>query len=243
MSKVWSYSRLSSYHQCPYSFYLSYIKEREGVDNAWSDTGTHCHWILEEVGNGNMPVEAVLDAYTELFPELSYPFPDLSKKYDYGQKVYDDLKAFFANFNGLEGETLGIEKYFKIKLPNGDYLQGYIDRVFELDGACIEDYKISNPFKKKEIIEKERQLYVYAIAHHAETGEYPRMMRWHHLKDDKKVEIEFEESKVQSTMDWIMSTIETISKDEGFEAKAGRFNFFCQNLCSHRMTCEFKGMD
>lgn len=234
--KTWSYSRLSSYHQCPYSFFLQYKEKRDGESNSWSDVGLLCHEILESVARLEMPPEASLDYFEEYYPVTS--FPDDGFMAGYSVKIYESLHKYFSEFSGIDGEPLGVEEEFSIDLPNGDKLIGFIDLVKRKDDiVVVTDYKISNPFKKKDIESKEKQLYVYAIAVHAKYGFYPDKMEWHHLKDDKIVSIDFDESKVSKTIDWVMNTIEAIETDEQFEAKTDFF--FCKNLCNFRSTCEF----
>lgn len=136
------------------------------------------------------------------------------------------------------GEVISAEREFLLDLPNGDKLRGFIDLETQEDGIVITDYKISNPFKRSDIEKKERQLYVYAMAAKEEYGKYPVAMQWWHLKHDKKVRIEFDESKIEETMEWIMSTIDKIEEEEKFEAKTDFF--MCNNLCDFRNICPFK---
>ena len=237
---IWSYSRLTSYEQCPYSFYLKYIEEREGVSNSWADVGTFCHDILEQVARGEMPVEATADYFEENYPPTN--FPELSSKYDYGEKLKSELLDFFNSFEGLEG-VLSVEREFLLDLPNGDKLRGFIDNeTMEVVGDvehfhCI-DYKISNPFAKKDMVKKVRQLYVYAEAMFQEYKQYPEDMTFWFLKAQKKLTIKFDMAARDETFEWIMNTIETIGGDETWEAKPDFF--FCHRICSYRDTCEFK---
>lgn len=84
MSKVWSYSRLTSFEQCPYSFNLKYIEEKEGVTNAWSDVGNFVHDILERVAKGDVPIEAVSDIFEDEYPDVR--FPEYGYMKGYGEK-------------------------------------------------------------------------------------------------------------------------------------------------------------
>eukprot|EP00918_Siedleckia_nematoides_P082422 GHVU01180631.1.p1 GENE.GHVU01180631.1~~GHVU01180631.1.p1 ORF type:complete len:246 (+),score=36.89 GHVU01180631.1:1056-1793(+) len=242
--KTWSFSRLTSYEQCPYSFNLKYIEEREGTSNAWADVGTFVHDILEQVAKGELPKEAVSDYFESLYPYDSV-FPNNGNMKGYSDKIFNELLDFFNHFQELDGDIMGIEREFFLDLPNGDKLRGFIDlELVAYDEitkgnetlTCV-DYKISNPFKPKDLIKKKRQLYVYAESMKQHWGEYPKEMMFWFVKAQKKLIIPFDEDELKETFDWIMSTIDNIEKDVIFEAKNDFF--MCKNLCDFRDTCEY----
>lgn len=47
---TWSFSRVNSYKECPYQFYLRYIEEnKNGISNFYAELGSFMHHILENV--------------------------------------------------------------------------------------------------------------------------------------------------------------------------------------------------
>lgn len=233
---TWSYSRLDSYNQCPYQFYLKYVEGLEGESNAWAEVGSFCHSILEGVAKGEIPHQAVSDYFVEHYPDVL--FPDLSDKYDYGEKLRDELLDFFDHFEGFDN-VVSVERHFTLDLDNGDKLQGFVDREFMHNGKvkCV-DYKISAPFKKADLVKKKRQLYIYAESIFREYGEYPDEMEFYFLKARKKTIVPFKQEELKETFDWVYSTIEAINNEQSFEARP---NFFvCQNLCDFRNICQMK---
>ncbi len=49
---MYSYSKLSTIHDCPYNAYLTYIKPRDQCANVYSYLGTICHDTLEGIIEG-----------------------------------------------------------------------------------------------------------------------------------------------------------------------------------------------
>ena len=47
--KIYSYSRLESYHNCPYAYYITYIEKNRSEDNIYSFLGSATHELLEEL--------------------------------------------------------------------------------------------------------------------------------------------------------------------------------------------------
>lgn len=51
-AQVYSYSKLSTIHDCPYNAYLTYIKPRDQCANVYSSLGTVVHDTLEGIIEG-----------------------------------------------------------------------------------------------------------------------------------------------------------------------------------------------
>ena len=47
--KIYSYSRCENYHNCPRSYFYTYIEKNRGEDNIYSFMGSVTHEILEEL--------------------------------------------------------------------------------------------------------------------------------------------------------------------------------------------------
>ena len=72
---TWSFSRIHSYEQCPYEFYLNYLfkdedghRIYEGEDNFYGAFGSFCHELLAAVFNREISAE---EAYIFLLYSLT----------------------------------------------------------------------------------------------------------------------------------------------------------------------------
>ena len=56
---TWSYSRINTYLQCPYQFYLKYIECLDEAPMFFSEYGSLVHEVLAEYYSGNISSHAV----------------------------------------------------------------------------------------------------------------------------------------------------------------------------------------
>ena len=67
--KVYSYSRLENFHNCPYSYYITYIEGNRSEHNIYSFLGSVVHELLEELQqkliNNEDAIEKFENAITE----------------------------------------------------------------------------------------------------------------------------------------------------------------------------------
>ena len=66
---IFSFSNLSMFEQCPYSWYLKYIEDRNRTSNHYADFGSYCHKILEMYANEEIQKSDLLEYYAEYFDE------------------------------------------------------------------------------------------------------------------------------------------------------------------------------
>ena len=94
----YSFSKLSSFHQCPLQYWYTYIAREQGENNAFAQYGSFVHSLLERWGKDELAEYELLGEYEDkFFDRVTQGFPpnnytDLSKKY------YDDGVQFFFFF-------------------------------------------------------------------------------------------------------------------------------------------------
>ena len=94
----YSFSKLNSYHTCPYAWYLKYCERETGISSAFSDYGSYVHTILERYANGLYEIWELPDAYKAEFEEaLTQPFPP-SEYCDMKDLYYKQGLDFFEKF-------------------------------------------------------------------------------------------------------------------------------------------------
>lgn len=246
----WSFSRVKSYVQCAYQFYLKYIVGENEVGNFYAYLGKEMHKCLESI----LKKERTIDEAIDIFQECLTYFDD----YDVNEKIkmnaYEKCMDFLCVLDLSELERyniLGVELEIKLNIDGYDYI-GYIDLLIEdkvTGDIIIIDHKSSEyPLKRngevlknhaKEFEYYKKQMYLYCNGVKQIYGKYPRKIAWNHFKENKIAVIDFDENEYNSSMKWFLDTIHTIEKDKAFVPNIEFF--FCSKLCGFRYECEYKG--
>lgn len=246
----WSFSRVKSYIQCPYGFYLKYIVNDEESDNFYAFMGKTMHECLERI----FKKERTIDESIEDF-ETEY----LEHKDDYGirdrtkEKAYELCMDYLCQLDLKElrkYKILGVELKITLMIEGYDYV-GYIDLLLEdkkTGEIIILDHKSNQyPFKKnggvfknseKEFEYYKKQMYLYCNGVYEKYGKYPRKIVWNHFKEGKYAVIDFNKQEFDETMKWFVDTIHQIENDKHFVANTEFF--YCVYLCGFRYDCEYK---
>lgn len=64
---VWSYSRIKAFDDCPYRWYLKYIRHLHGKDMFFSDYGSFVHKLIELYFLGEKTRDELCDIYLREF--------------------------------------------------------------------------------------------------------------------------------------------------------------------------------
>ena len=163
--KIYSYSRLENFNNCPYSYYITYVEGNRSDDNIYSYLGSVCHETLEELQKGNIDKDEALKIFENAVTEadiLGYEWMSESVR----DKYIAAIKHYLQHYKPIECDEYFIEEYFEI--PVGDkWMKGYIDLYTITDGVIdIYDYKTSSSssFTGKDAYKKMRQMILYGIA-------------------------------------------------------------------------------
>ena len=250
----WSYSRLCTFEQCRYAFYLKYIINDPDLyldeGNYYAEVGSFCHSILEKIFNGEISPEEASEYYYQHFDEnvLYTVKPSIM------EKTYEICANYFADFSldWLKGyKVIGAEKKVETTI-NGHNFLGFIDLLIEDEKTgdlIIVDHKsAAYPFKKdgKSVLKKsektfssyKKQMYLYAYAVYKEYGKYPTEIWWNHFKDNKIAKIKFDMNDYEEAIAWLETTIDEIKNEEEFSESAEFF--YCSNICEYRNCCEYR---
>ena len=165
--KTWSYSKLSSYHNCVYGWYLNYVKHQRGNENVYGVLGGCIHNCLERIFKGEIDIEKAKEEWItefEMCELLDMRFPTEKSKENYYQSMIhclDHWEKYPDNYKYL------MELHFVFEPIENIQIQGYIDLV-QIDEKNktmrVIDYKTSSKFSKKELEgEKVFQLILYSM--------------------------------------------------------------------------------
>ena len=249
----WSYSRLTSFENCQYEFYLNYIVNnneeyvREG--NYYAEVGTFVHEILAKIFSGELTPDEESQYYKDNFKNNVF----YKVKKSTMDKTFELCSNYFENLNfeWLNNyEILGVELEVKFQIEGYNFL-GYIDLLLrnKKDGGIIVVDHKSAPYplkcdgtvkkNSKESFEAyKKQMYLYSHAVKETYDVFPQKIIWNHFKaNGQLVEIPFSDKEYQEAIKWLIDTIHKIESEEDF--KPNLDFFYCTNLCSFRNSCEY----
>lgn len=174
VDRIWSFSKMSTFEQCTWSYKLKYIDKLRGKeDSCYTYWGTICHDIRQGFYDGDYKSnQEMLDKFEaeviKYFGLLeSKPFIKFPNETEH-VKYFDNLRHYFANCKHVDSKVQN-ERVVIAVLTDKDNqkyaFQGYMDSFYEEDGKnYILDYKTSSMsgFTGDKLLDKSKQLMIYA---------------------------------------------------------------------------------
>lgn len=166
--RVYSYSSLATYQECPMSWKFRYIDRLPSKDNGWSVGGSIMHDALEDhVLKGQVDY----NIYEKIVTEFSKQDVDIPVgRENWHKNMMNISKNFSSAIDFLKDyKVKDVEKEFLIKLVFDDgnhmYLRGFIDLILEKDSKTyIYDWKTSSLYSGKDKEKHMLQLLLYQSA-------------------------------------------------------------------------------
>jgi len=249
-----SYSSLTTYSTCPYSFRLTYLDKCDRISNFYGQYGNLIHDTMFQYFASNLDVFELSGYFTSkydtvmLAPPPSYPIGMEEKYKEAGLEFFDN----FSFDKDLYDIILNEEK-LEFEFDEGAMFVAKPDLVlFEKPTGkfLLYDYKTAAPFridkrsgletvdnKKLEGYYKQMYIYTYALRNYKFTP-IDEIVLWF-TRPDRKVTVPWNEDKEEESINWLHKMISKIRKDENFFPNNSN-SYFCLNLCSVRDSCEFK---
>lgn len=241
----WSYSRLNTFDDCAYGWFLHYICKCPKKEKFYSSYGTLMHELLEQYYRGELSKDDMLSAFLLRAPEISTvsaPKPDTIKKY------IDGGVEYLKSFSPLPYKMIDVEHEVKFSIFGIPFV-GFIDYIGEKDGELyIVDHKSRDlrPRSKRatptqndmELDAMLRQLYIYSYAIKLEFGKFPKALCFNCFRTGTLIEEPFNENKYNETIKWACDTINYILR----ESETGNFDpnidiFKCYYICEYSDEC------
>lgn len=245
---IWSFSRIHSWEQCPYQFYLKYIEGREGETNFFAENGKCMHEVFEEIFNGTINIEDSPKRYTDKFDEIC----EFTKK-ETMESTFEKCINYLCEIepiNKEKYEIIGVEMKLNFKIGKYKFV-GFADLVVkdrETREVILVDHKQATHFLKKDgtplknqlenFVAYKHQMYLYCKGLYDEFGIKVDEIVWHHFKEATITKIPFKQEELDNTIEWANDVISKIKKDKTFEYKDSYV--MCKSLCDYRNDCEYK---
>lgn len=238
--ETYSFSKLNSFHQCPYAWKQRYIEHASQMQNAFAEFGTLCHSLFERYTTGELELSELADTYEwEFDSAFTTNFPKLGKT-DLKKSYYNKGLTFFQNWPGYDKqcEFLASEEKFTIQI--GDFnLIGFIDFQYVDENGkliCL-DYKSHNGFTKEELKSYGRQPYLYSGYMKEKLGRFPDILRFFSFRENKYYDIPFNIEEYNEAVQWAIDTVAEIRGAWQYEKRPDQF--YCTKLCSSRGECKY----
>ena len=247
---TFSYSRIHTYEQCPYAFYLQYIEEEPNkISNYYAENGKAVHRTLEKIFKKEITLENCIKHYLLEYDKICEKTKEKTMK--------DTLNSCIEYFETLDlkdldnYEILGIEQEISTYIGRIKVI-GYIDLLLKdkSNGDIIVlDHKSSKYMlkkngvdvlkgKEKDFLGYKHQLYLYSKWVIEKYGREPKKLVWNHFKNKKVCIIDFNKTEYDETILWFKDLITKLRKEEDFDPNMEFVR--CNTLCNYRHICDYK---
>ena len=244
---TFSFSSVSTFKTCPWSFKLGYIDKVERQQNFFSNFGSFCHLILEKYFSNKLDIWELLDYYEKHYYEEVKELPPsfLSQLavsyYDAGRKFFEEF-----DFDRTEYEILDVEEYVKgkdrkIKIvikPDVILKKKDEDEITLMDFKSSEIFSKAGKLDEKKLSGYKKQINIYAYYLFLfKNIEISQAKLWF-VRSNTFYSWKIDSTDVFDDVEWFVNAAKEIKKEEKWEAKPEKF--FCNVLCSSKMACEYK---
>ena len=243
-SMTWSFSRLNSYHQCPYAWYLHYMMLEKEQEQFYASFGSFCHELIADFYCGRLKKEELLPEFLQGFPYRvrgQRPSAEIERKYlDQGAK-------YFETFDPFPLKTVFVEQEETFQ-AGGVQMKGVMDYLgADADGRLIlvdhksADLKPRSTNGKRRASDQKldetlRQLYLYSTFIHYKFGEFPKELWLNCFRTGVLIREPFHEGRYEEAVQWAENTVEKICRDSEF-LPADDF-YYCKWICGVHDACD-----
>lgn len=241
---TWSYSRLKSFRDCPYHWFLRYVRKAKGEETFFASFGSFMHRLLDLYYREGMSSQELVTRYLTGFSREVRGIAPSQKVYT---TYFRDGLEYFKNFHPLPFKLLDTEVEARFKV--GDIpMVGFLDYLGEADGKLyIIDHK-SRALKprsgRRQPTQSDQnldsylvQLYLYAVAIHQKFGEYPAGLGFNCFRTQTLILEPFQLEKLREAELWAQTCAGEIIQTEDFLPDLDWFK--CSFLCEYKDQCEY----
>ena len=239
---TWSHSRLSCFDDCPYKFFLKYIRGEKEDDRFYSSYGKFMHSLLERFYKGELTKDEMQMKFLFDFQkEVIGPRPQASTV----SKFIKQGSEYLSGFTPLPYRMIAVEDRVDFNFAGFPFV-GIIDYIGELDGKL---YLVDNKSRemkprsnKKTPTQKDleldkmlRQLYIYSEAVFQKYRRYPDYLCFNCYRNGAFIREPFSQAAYDDAVSWVKQSVEYIAKEEDFNPCVDFFQ--CMWLCGYSDDC------
>jgi len=249
--KIYSYSKLSTFEQCPFKFKLRYIDkippEIEKTIEAHLGKTIHSalEWFYSQIKENISPsLDQLISFYIKTWnKEFASNTEITNKKFtakDYFNKGIHFLANYYLTNKPFEDNTLEVEKEIILHLGEEEQykIYGYIDRLaynIKTQEYEIHDYKTANNLPPKQRLENDKQLPLYSLAIKELVGKDKEVrLIWHFLAHNKKIHFKKTNEELEILKKETLNLIKEIEQATKFSKTQSPL---C-NWCEYKNACQ-----
>lgn len=244
---VWSYSRIESFNDCPYRFFLKYISKCKDADKFYASYGSFMHKLIENYYRGILSKDEML---TEFLTGFSKNVKGTRPQESTVQKYIRCGVEYLKGFQPFKYPMVEVEKRVEFEIEGLKFV-GYIDYLGEENGEYYiidnksRDLKPRSNREKPTVKDKEldsmlRQLYIYSAAVKQEYGKFPKALCFNCFKSGVFIEEPFREEAYNEAISWVKRSVADIKSTDDFYPN--REFFSCYYICGVSDDCVYDQM-
>lgn len=241
---VWSYSRIESFNDCPYRFFLKYISKCKDGDKFYASYGSFMHRLIENYYRGILSKDEML---TEFLTGFSKNVKGTRPQESTVQKYIKCGVEYLKGFQPFQYSMVDVEKRVEFEIDGLKFI-GYIDYLGEENGEYYiidnksRDLKPRSNREKPTVKDREldsmlRQLYIYSAAVKQEYGKFPKALCFNCFKSGVFIEEPFREEAYNEAIEWVKQSVEDIKSTDDFYPN--REFFSCYYICGVSDDCVY----
>lgn len=241
---TWSYSRVKTYENCPYKFYLRYILGRKPSRAFFAEYGSFVHSLLERYYKGEIRRQDLPAEYLIGFSDAVTSKAMSGKVFN---SYFNDGLRYFREFVPVEGGIVKTEGKVDGEI-DGIRFTGVVDlTVDDGENLMIVDHKSralkprskrAKPTKSdEELDEMLIQLYLYVPLIEKTYWRVPKTLAFNCFRTGTLIKEPFDNGKFESAKAWLKNGVEKIATDSDFDPEPEYFK--CHNLCEMCEHCEY----
>ena len=249
---TWSYSRLTSFSDCPYKWFLTYLyrdeygKPLKKQSGFFAEFGSYIHLIIQMYLSGELARKDLSTYYVAHFAEnVCAKAPNRKIHHNYFEQGF----YYLDNISFPKRKIISVEEKMEFIFADRPWT-GFIDVVSDDGQLIITDHKSrtlkprskrSKPTKSDaELDDYLRQLYVYSAAVKDKYGRFPDILEFNCFRSQTMIQEPFQIKRFHEVEKWAGSEIDSITRNDSWQPQPEYWR--CNYLCDVCKECEFSKM-
>jgi hypothetical protein len=244
---TWSYSRVKAFEDCPYRWYLKYIRfpGEQGKPMFFSSYGSFMHELLESFNKGEKTAAQLQMQYLKSFPlRVGAPAPNIKVFKNY----FADGAEYLSTMQLPQHRALLVEAKIDFSIHDIPFV-GYVDLLEQTEDSSLllvdNKSRVLKPRSRRakptkadmELDEYLKQLYLYSVSIKQSFGKFPDKLCFNCFRKGVFIEEPFVEAAYDRAIDWVLEKIEAIAVEADFRPDIEWFK--CRYLCEMQDHCEY----
>lgn len=242
---TWSYSRIRCFEDCPYKFFLTYVKCCEEEKRFFASYGSFVHAILASYLNGELCKAELAQFYLMHFKEEVLGKAPSGKVF---ARYFDDGYRYFSDCEFNTEGILAVEEFRGFKIGEHSFV-GVMDYVRQnKDGSLVlgdhksKDLKPRTHKRKPTKSDKEldtylEQLYLYCMPFKERFGKFPDFLEFNCFRTGTVITEPFSIETYKRVIEKFSAEPASIALNEHWNPNIEYFK--CKYLCGKSNSCEY----